>query len=77
MKNVLIIFYTLFWMLTWESNIFFSFILSFIFVFIVYFNIYFYVILLYFIRMKMMKYDITLLLGDIDLKKLIAFTDSP
>ena len=67
MKNVLIIFYTLFWMLTWESNI----------CFIVYFNIYFYVILLYFIRMKMMKYDITLLLGDIELKKLIAFTDSP
>ena len=25
----------------------------------------------------MMKYDITLLLGDIELKKLIAFTDSP
>ena len=75
MKNVLIIFYTLFWMLTWELNI--CFILSFIFVFIVYFNIYFYVILLYFIRMKLMKYDITLLLGDIELKKLIAFTDSP
>ena len=45
--------------------------------FIVYFNIHFYVILLYVIRMKMMKYDITLLLGDIELKKLIAFTDSP
>ena len=45
--------------------------------FIVYFNIHFYVILLYFIRMKMMKYDITLLLGDVELKKLIAFTDSP
>ena len=52
-------------------------VLSFIFVFIVYFNIHFYVILLYFIRKKMMKYDITLLLGDIELKKLIAFTDSP
>ena len=77
MNNLLIIFYTLLWMLTWESNICFSFILFFIFVFIVYFNIYFYVILLYFIRMKMMKYDITLLLGDIELKKLIAFTDSP
>ena len=53
---------------------FYSFML---FVSIVYFNIHFYVILLYFIRMKMMKYDITLLLGDIELKKLIAFTDSP
>ena len=82
MKNVLIIFYTLFWMLTWESDICFSFVLFFLLYFvlvffIVYFNIYFYVILLYFIRMKMMKYDITLLLGDIELKKLIAFTDSP
>ena len=64
-------------MLTWESNIFLVFfILSFIFVFIVNFNIYFYFILLYFIRMKMMKHDITLLLGDIELKKLISFTDS-
>ena len=75
--NILsIIFYTLFLMLTWESNICFSFV-YFIFVFIVYFNIHFSVILLYFIIMKMMKYDITLLLGDIKLKNLIAFTDSP
>ena len=66
-KNVLIIFYTLFWMLTWESNI------RFIFVFIFYFNIHFNVILLYFIRIKMMKYDITLLLGDIELKKANRF----
>ena len=78
MKNVSIICYTLFWMLTWESTICFSFVLYFIlYLFIVYFNIHFYVILLYFIRMKMIKYDITLLLGDIELKKLIAFTDSP
>ena len=78
MKNVSIIFYTLFWMLTWESNICFSFVLFFIlYLFIVYFNIHFYVILLYFIQMKMIKYDITLLLGYIELKKLIAFTDSP
>ena len=78
MKNLLIIFYNLFWILRWESNICFSFvfILSFIFVFIIYFIIHFYVILLYFIRMKMMKYNITLLLGDIELKKLISFTDS-
>ena len=45
--------------------------------FIDYYNIHFYGILLYFIRMKMMKYDIILLLGDIVLKKLIPFTDSP
>ena len=75
MKNVLIIFYILFCILTWESNICLVLFYYFIFVFIVYFNIYFYVILLYFIRMKMMKYNITLLLGDIELKKLIAFTD--
>ena len=30
MKNVLIICYTLFWMLTWESNICFSFVLFFL-----------------------------------------------
>ena len=30
MKNLLIIFYTLFWILTWESNIFFSFFLLFL-----------------------------------------------
>ena len=68
-------------MLTWESNICFSFVLFFLlyFVLVLFYclYIYFYVILLYFIRMKMMKYDITLLLGDIELKKLIAFTDSP
>ena len=52
------------------------FILSFIFVFIVYFNINLYVILLYFIRMMMMKYDITSLLGNIELQNKISFTDS-
>ena len=76
MNTLSIIFYTLFWMLTWESNICFSLFYSLFFIlylFIVYFNIHFYVILLYFIRMKMIKYDITLLLGDIELKNLIAF----
>ena len=55
--------YTLFWMPTWESNICFSFsfFLSYICIYCL-FNINFYVILLYFIRMKMMKYDITLLI---------------
>ena len=79
MKNVSIIFYTLFWMLTWESNICFSFVLFFILYLCLLFILIsiFYVILLYFIRMKMMKYDITLLLGDIELKNLIDFTDSP
>ena len=70
-------------MLTWESNICFSFVLLILLylcsLFILIYNgyIHFYVILLYFIRMKMMKCDITLLLGYIELKKLIAVTDSP
>ena len=40
MKNVLIIFYTLFWMLTWESNICFSFVLV---LFYIYIYIYIYI----------------------------------
>ena len=78
MKNVLIIFYTLLWILTWEKNICFSFVLFFLLYSCLLFILTILIsILLYFIRMKMMKYDITLLLGDIEFKKLISFTDSP